>query len=104
MSPLFFDCKIMDNSQVFEKLGPSLFDFIKTNEYRPFSIDLVREFGRQLLGSVACVFFTLKTMYLNSFVVSAICDLNNVLHAFGIIFCYFCRPTWLELNTYRFET
>ena len=57
-------------SQVFEKLGPSLFDFIKTNEYRPFSIDLVREFGRQLLGSVACVFFTLKTFSVSEFISS----------------------------------
>ncbi|KAH7297336.1 hypothetical protein KP509_26G065900 [Ceratopteris richardii] len=38
---------------VFEKLGPSLFDFLKANDYRPFSVDLVREFGRQLLESVA---------------------------------------------------
>ncbi|KAK7311806.1 hypothetical protein RJT34_10177 [Clitoria ternatea] len=38
---------------VFEKLGPSLFDFLKRNKYRPFPVDLVREFGRQLLESVA---------------------------------------------------
>ncbi|KAM0973692.1 hypothetical protein ACFX2C_016982 [Malus domestica] len=38
---------------VFEKLGPSLFDFIKRNKYCPFPVDLVREFGRQLLESVA---------------------------------------------------
>ena len=41
-------------SQVFEKLGLSLYDFLKANGYRPFHIDLVREFGRQILGSVAC--------------------------------------------------
>ena len=41
--------------QVFEKLGPSLFDFLKRNKYCPFPVDLVREFGRQLLESVACV-------------------------------------------------
>ncbi|KAF5461575.1 hypothetical protein F2P56_017657 [Juglans regia] len=40
---------------VFEKLGPSLFDFLKRNKYCPFPVDLVREFGRQLLESVACV-------------------------------------------------
>ena len=50
-------------SQVFEKLGPSLFDFIKTNEYRPFHIDLVREFGRQILGSVACEFLYFQLCY-----------------------------------------
>jgi len=40
---------------VCEKLGPSLFDFLRKNKYRPFPVDLVREFGRQLLESVACV-------------------------------------------------
>ncbi|KAL9176884.1 hypothetical protein ABFS82_01G024300 [Erythranthe guttata] len=38
---------------VFEKLGPSLFDFLKRNKYSSFPVDLVREFGRQLLESVA---------------------------------------------------
>ncbi|XP_010546483.1 PREDICTED: serine/threonine-protein kinase AFC3 isoform X2 [Tarenaya hassleriana] len=38
---------------VFEKLGPSLFDFLKRNKYSPFPLALVRDFGRQLLESVA---------------------------------------------------
>ncbi|CAG7865443.1 unnamed protein product, partial [Brassica rapa] len=38
---------------VFEKLGPSLYDFLRKNSYRSFPIDLVRELGRQLLESVA---------------------------------------------------
>ncbi|KAL3844145.1 hypothetical protein ACJIZ3_001548 [Penstemon smallii] len=38
---------------VFEKLGPSLFDFLKRNKYSPCHVDLVREFGRQLLEAVA---------------------------------------------------
>jgi len=38
---------------VFEKLGPSLYDFLRRNSYRSFPIDLVRELGRQLLESVA---------------------------------------------------
>ncbi|KAI5669359.1 hypothetical protein M9H77_19212 [Catharanthus roseus] len=38
---------------VFEKLGPSLYDFLKRNSYCPFPGDLVREFARQLLESVA---------------------------------------------------
>ncbi|KAL5190169.1 Serine/threonine-protein kinase AFC3 [Glycine soja] len=42
-------------SHVFERLGPSLFDFLKRNKYCPFPVDLVREFGRQLLESVACL-------------------------------------------------
>ncbi|KAL7177573.1 hypothetical protein ACSBR2_030850 [Camellia fascicularis] len=38
---------------VFEKLGPSLYDFLCKNSYRSFPTDLVREFNRQLLESVA---------------------------------------------------
>ncbi|KAF6169599.1 hypothetical protein GIB67_003967 [Kingdonia uniflora] len=38
---------------VFEKLGPSLFDFLRRNKYYPFPVDLVREFGRQILESLA---------------------------------------------------
>ncbi|XP_068637329.1 serine/threonine-protein kinase AFC1-like [Aristolochia californica] len=38
---------------VFEKLGPSLYDFLRKNSYRAFPIDLVRDLGRQLLESVA---------------------------------------------------
>ncbi|MCO5585838.1 hypothetical protein L7F22_039771 [Adiantum nelumboides] len=35
------------------KLGPSLYDFLSRNSYRPFPVDLVRDFGLQLLQSVA---------------------------------------------------
>ncbi|KAH9323497.1 hypothetical protein KI387_018136 [Taxus chinensis] len=38
---------------VFEKLGPSLYDYLQKNSYRPFPIDLVREIGKQLLESIA---------------------------------------------------
>ncbi|KAH9772963.1 serine/threonine-protein kinase AFC2 [Citrus sinensis] len=38
---------------VFEMLGPSLYDFLRKNNYRPFPVDLVREIGRQLLECVA---------------------------------------------------
>ncbi|KAG4190867.1 hypothetical protein ERO13_A07G055900v2 [Gossypium hirsutum] len=38
---------------VFEKLGPSLYDFLRNNNYRSFPIDLVRDIGRQLLECVA---------------------------------------------------
>lgn len=38
---------------VFERLGPSLYDFLRKNSYRAFPIDLVREFARQILESVA---------------------------------------------------
>ncbi|CAN1291337.1 Serine/threonine-protein kinase AFC2 [Linum perenne] len=38
---------------VFEKLGSSLYDFLRKNNYRSFPIDLVREIGRQLLECIA---------------------------------------------------
>lgn len=38
---------------VFQRLGPSLFDFLRKNNYRPFPIDLVQQFSRQLLEAVA---------------------------------------------------
>ncbi|KAF3656154.1 Serine/threonine-protein kinase AFC2 [Capsicum annuum] len=39
--------------EVFEKLGSSLYDFLRKNNYRSFPIDLVREIERQLLDYVA---------------------------------------------------
>ena len=38
---------------VFEKCGLSLFDFLRKNHYKPFSSDLVQNYGRQLLRAVA---------------------------------------------------
>lgn len=38
---------------VFERLGPSLYDFLRKNGYKPFSAGVVREVGQQLLESVA---------------------------------------------------
>ena len=38
---------------VFECLGLSLFDFLHKNRYRPFPLQTVRAFGRQLLEAVA---------------------------------------------------
>ncbi|KAK1577710.1 hypothetical protein Q3G72_024171 [Acer saccharum] len=40
---------------VFEMLGPSVYDFLRKNNYHPFPVDLVRELGRQLLECVAFV-------------------------------------------------
>ncbi|BDA46929.1 Serine/threonine-protein kinase AFC2 [Coccomyxa sp. Obi] len=37
----------------FEKLGLSLYDFLRRNGYTPFHVNLVRSFGKQLLESVA---------------------------------------------------
>nr|ABU88852.1 lammer-type protein kinase [Sorghum bicolor] len=38
---------------VFERLGPSLYDFLKKNNYRSFPIALVREIAKQLLECIA---------------------------------------------------
>ncbi|XP_020528374.1 serine/threonine-protein kinase AFC1 isoform X1 [Amborella trichopoda] len=38
---------------VLEKLGPSLYDFLRRNSHRPFPIDLIREFALQILKAVA---------------------------------------------------
>lgn len=45
-------------------LGPSLYDFLRKNNYRPFPVDLVRELGKQLLECVASmsVFVTLSVL------------------------------------------
>ena len=40
---------------VFERLGCSLYDFLKANDYRPFRLSCVRDFARQLLQAVACL-------------------------------------------------
>lgn len=37
---------------VFEKLGPSLYDWLKSQKYRPFPISCVRDFAKQLLETV----------------------------------------------------
>ncbi|KAJ1677209.1 serine threonine protein kinase CMGC group, partial [Spiromyces aspiralis] len=38
----------------FDLLGPSIYDFLKGNEFRPFSLAHVQCIGQQLLNSVAC--------------------------------------------------
>ncbi|MCO5599420.1 hypothetical protein L7F22_053523 [Adiantum nelumboides] len=40
---------------VFEKLGPSLFDFYKANDFHPFTVSMARRICRQLLESVAYI-------------------------------------------------
>ena len=47
---------------VFEKCGLSLFDFLRKNHYRPFSVGLVQQYARQLLHAVAFL-HTLKLVH-----------------------------------------
>jgi Protein kinase domain len=37
---------------VFESLGPSLFDYLKRNKYKPFPINYIRDFSVQLLEAI----------------------------------------------------
>ena len=54
---------------VFEKLGGSLYDFIKTNNYRGFHMETVRVFAKQIFEGVACmeVFFLCENVSLSSY-------------------------------------
>lgn len=54
---------------VFELLGPSVFDFLKANEFRPFPIHHIQQFAKQILTSVACKFIitTNITKWLNMY-------------------------------------
>ena len=47
---------------VFEKCGLSLFDFLRKNHYKPFSSNLVQNYGRQLMRAVAFL-HTLKLVH-----------------------------------------
>lgn len=39
---------------VFELLGQSVFDFLKSNDFRPFPLHHIQQFAKQILTSVAC--------------------------------------------------
>ncbi|VAI58051.1 unnamed protein product [Triticum turgidum subsp. durum] len=43
----------MNGGQVCEKLGPSLYDFLRKNSYRSFPVAIVREVAKQLLECLA---------------------------------------------------
>ena len=43
---------------VFEKLGPSLYDFQKRQNYRPFPLACVRDFAKQLLETLEFLQFS----------------------------------------------
>ena len=65
-------------------LGPSLYDFLRKNNYRPFPVDLVRELGRQMLECVACVYLLLQCSYYLFQVFS-----SNVMEYLTISFLFF---------------
>ncbi|KAJ8758906.1 hypothetical protein K2173_002685 [Erythroxylum novogranatense] len=72
---------------VFEMLGPSLYDFLRKNNYRAFPVDLVRELGRQLLECVAFI-HDLRLIHT---------DLKpeNIL---------FVSPEYIKVPDYKFQT
>ena len=47
-----FDLPMGHYCLVFERLGRSLYDFLKAHEYRPFPMFCVRDFSRQLLEAL----------------------------------------------------
>ncbi len=86
--------------QVFEKLGPSLYDFLRKNSYRSFPIDLVRELGRQLLESVACVWAILAPFYL---ILSTWCsNIFNMILRFGHLVTSFPFRRFLHFQAQTF--
>lgn len=40
---------------VTELLGASVFDFLKSNSYRPFDFREIQDFARQMLDSIGCL-------------------------------------------------
>jgi serine/threonine protein kinase len=48
----FYDNNIKYLALVFEKLGKSLYEFIKDNRYRGFHIDYIRQFARQIFEGI----------------------------------------------------
>ena len=40
---------------VFEELGPSIYDFIKQNDYRGFPISMIRDFAKQILNALVAL-------------------------------------------------
>lgn len=48
---------------VFEKLGKSLYDFIKDNDYKGFSIENIQEMTKQILEGMAFIHERLKIVH-----------------------------------------
>lgn len=58
---------------VFELLGLSTYDFLKENDYMPFSVDQIRHMADQIFRAVHCEYmpsFYLWLLYLNNISVS----------------------------------
>jgi len=48
---------------VFEKLGKSLYEFIKDNNYRGFSLNHIRSISKQILEGIAFIHENLKIVH-----------------------------------------
>jgi len=42
---------------VFEHYGPSVYDFMRSNDYRPFPMETIQEVARETLKSLHCAPF-----------------------------------------------
>lgn len=49
---------------VFELLGQSVFDFLKSNQFKPFPHSQIQQLAKQLFTSVACKFVFFKCFVL----------------------------------------
>ena len=76
-------------------LGPSLFDFLRKNNYRSFPVDLVREIGRQVLECVACIDFN-PLLFLFSIVMSMSWQVLFPPFFWAYIFITFCLVNYLS--------
>jgi dual-specificity kinase len=47
---------------VFELLGQSVFDFLKSNQFKPFPQSQIQQLAKQLITSVACKLYQLYTL------------------------------------------
>lgn len=72
---------------VFEKLGKSLYDFIKENDYKGFSIENVQHITRQILEGIAFIHDRLKIVH-TDLKVNMIID-YSILSSLRIILRYF---------------
>ncbi|VAI46568.1 unnamed protein product [Triticum turgidum subsp. durum] len=69
----------MNGGQVCEKLGPSLYDFLRKNSYRSFPVAIVREVAKQLLECLACVCTLLPPL-----VPAVVCYCRSLFHYFRV--------------------
>jgi len=100
----------INGEQVFERLGPSLYDFLRKNNYRSFPIALVREVAKQLLECIACVCTILSitppALPCNAYISLALHLLHcrlSLIHDFCLLFLsWFVKEYLTSMDVYVF--